>query len=112
MSDLLIGTSGYDYPEWKGVFYPQNLKRKDFLSYYATQFNALELNNTFYNMQTEDRLYSFYERSEGKLQVSVKANRLLTHEIESNWQTAAEDFKTALTPMQEKGALSAVLFPA
>ena len=49
MSDLLIGTSGYDYPEWKGVFYP-----KDFLSYYAIQFNALELNNTFYNMPTAE----------------------------------------------------------
>ena len=58
MSDLLIGTSGYDYPEWKGVFYPEDLKRKDFLSYYATQFNALELNNTFYNMPTAERLYS------------------------------------------------------
>ena len=66
MSDLLIGTSGYDYPEWKGVFYPQDLKRKDFLSYYATQFNALELNNTFYNMPTPERLYSFFERSEGR----------------------------------------------
>lgn len=52
MPDLLIGTSGYDYPEWKGVFYPDDLKRKDFLSYYATQFNALELNNTFYNTLT------------------------------------------------------------
>ena len=110
MSDLLIGTSGYDYPEWKGVFYPQELKRKDFLSYYATQFNSLELNNTFYSMPTAERLYSFYERSEGKLQFSVKANRLLTHEIYSTWQTAAEDFKTALTPLQENGALSAVLF--
>jgi len=110
MSSLLIGTSGYDYPEWKGVFYPQDLKRKDFLSYYATQFNALELNNTFYNMPTAARLCSFYERSEGKLQFSVKANRLLTHEIDSTWQTAAEDFKISLTPLQEKGALSAVLF--
>lgn len=54
MSDLLIGTSGYDYPEWKGVFYPEDLKRKDFLSFYATQFNALELNNTFYNMPTAE----------------------------------------------------------
>ena len=110
MSDLLIGTSGYDYPEWKGIFYPQDLKRKDFLSYYATQFNALELNNTFYNMPTPERLYSFFERSEGRLQFSVKANRLLTHEIDSTWQTAAEDFKTALTPLQENRALSAVLF--
>ena len=52
MSDLLIGTSGYDYPEWKGVFYPEDLKRKDFLIFYVTQFNALELNNTFYNTLT------------------------------------------------------------
>jgi len=110
MSELLIGTSGYDYPEWKGVFYPEDLKRKDFLSYYATQFNALELNNTFYNMPTAERLLSFYERSEGRLNFSVKANRLLTHEIGADWQTSAEDFKTALTPLQEKDSLSSVLF--
>ena len=110
MPDLLIGTSGYDYPEWKGVFYPDDLKRKDFLSYYATQFNALELNNTFYNMPTAERLLSFYERSEGRLNFSVKANRLLTHEIGADWQMSAEDFKTALTPLQEKDSLSAVLF--
>ena len=110
MSDLLIGTSGYDYPEWKGVFYPEDLKRKDFLSYYATQFNALELNNTFYNMPTAERLMSFYERSEGRLNFSVKANRLLTHEIGADWQTSAENFKTALTPLQEKDSLSSVLF--
>jgi len=110
MSDLLIGTSGYDYPEWKGVFYPDDLKRKDFLSYYATQFNALELNNTFYNMPTAERLLSFYERSEGRLNFSVKANRLLTHEIGADWQVAAKDFKEALKPLNEKERLSAVLF--
>lgn len=92
MSDLLIGTSGYDYPEWRVVFYPEDLKRKDFLIFYATQFNALELNNTFYNIPTAERLLSFYERSEGKLSFSVKANRLLTHEIGADWQVAAKDF--------------------
>ena len=110
MLDLLIGTSGYDYPEWKGVFYPEDLKRKDFLSYYATQFNALELNNTFYNMPTAERLLSFYERSEGRLNFSVKANKLLTHEIGADWQVAAKNFKDALIPLNEKERLSAVLF--
>ena len=110
MADILIGTSGYDYPEWKGVFYPPEIKRADFLSYYATQFNALELNNTFYNMPTSERLLSFYERSDGKLQFSIKANRLLTHEIDLQWQNAADDFKVALKPVLEKAALSAVLF--
>ena len=109
-NDILIGTSGYDYPEWKGVFYPEDLKRKDFLSYYASQFNALELNNTFYNMPTAERLFSFYERSGGLLQFSVKANRLLTHEIDRNWQVAATDFLTALAPLAEKSSLCAVLF--
>ena len=87
MSNILIGTSGYDYPEWKGVFYPPEVKRADFLSYYATQFNALELNNTFYNMPTVERLFSFYERCEGRLQFSIKANRLLTHEVSWAWSS-------------------------
>ena len=108
--EILIGTSGYDYPEWKGVFYPPELKRADFLSYYATQFNALELNNTFYNMPTAERLFSFYERSEGRLHFSIKANRLLTHEVTAQWQSAAEDFRLALNPVLEKGKLSTVLF--
>ncbi|MBR1639100.1 MAG: DUF72 domain-containing protein [Treponema sp.] len=110
MENFLLGTSGYDYPEWKGVFYPSDLKRCDFLSYYATQFNALEVNNTFYNMPTAERLFSFYERSEGKLQFSVKANRLLTHETGRDWQGAAAAFKDALKPLCEKDCLCAVLF--
>ncbi len=110
MTKILIGTSGYDYPEWKGIFYPADLKRKDFLLYYSTVFNALEVNNTFYNMPTKERLISFWERSEGRLRFSVKANRLLTHEIFTKWKDDANDFKRALAPLQEKDALSAVLF--
>ena len=110
VKSILIGTSGYDYPEWKGVFYPEDLKRKDFLPYYSTVFNALEVNSTFYNMPTAERLISFYERSEGRLNFSIKASRLLTHEIDSNWQTAAEDLKSALNPLYEKDRLSALLF--
>ena len=109
-NNILIGTSGYDYPEWKGVFYPNDLKRKDFLPYYATQFNALEVNNTFYNMPTAERLLSFYERSGGNLQFSIKANRLLTHEITRQWQNAAAEFISAIAPLAEKASLCAVLF--
>ena len=110
MSKILIGTSGYDYLEWKGIFYPPEIKRADFLSYYATQFNAVELNNTFYNMPDTGRLNSFYERSDGKLEFSIKANRLLTHEISPLWKNAAEDFKQALNPLLEKDKLCALLF--
>ena len=110
MDDLLLGTSGYDYPEWKGVFYPADLKRKDFLPYYSTVFNALELNFSFYGLPTAERLLSFYERSEGRLSFSVKANRLLTHEISGGWKDVADDFKAALNPLLQKDCLCAVLF--
>ena len=110
MPEILIGTSGYDYPEWRGVFYPAGLKRADFLPYYATQFNALELNNTFYNMPTAERLLSFWERSGGALKFSVKANRLLTHEIGRDWQSAAQEFLAALKPLAQNESLASALF--
>lgn len=110
MPEILIGTSGYDYPEWRGVFYPAKLKRSDFLPYYAMRFNALELNNTFYNMPTAERLLSFWERSQGQLRFSVKANRLLTHEVGRDWQSAAQDFRSALKPLAQNGSLASALF--
>lgn len=110
MSKILVGTSGYDYPEWKGVFYPKDLRRSDFLSYYSTQFDALELNNTFYNMPTAERMNSFVQRSEGRLLFSVKANRLLTHQIGRDWKNAADDFLASIKPMASKGLLGAALF--
>ena len=110
MPEILIGTSGYDYPEWRGVFYPAGLKRADFLPYYATQFNALELNSSFYNMPTAERLLSFWERSGGALKFSVKANRLLTHEIGRDWKSAAQDFLAALKPLAQNGSLASALF--
>ena len=58
---VYIGTSGFDYPEWKGVFYPTDLKRKDYLNYYSTVFNALEINSTFYNMPSVQQMLSFYD---------------------------------------------------
>ena len=110
MPEILIGTSGYDYPEWRGVFYPAGLKRADFLPYYATQFNALELNSSFYNMPTAERLLTFWERSGGALKFSVKANRLLTHEIGRDWKSAAQEFLAALKPLAQNGSLASALF--
>ena len=110
MNDILIGTSGYDYPEWKGVFYPDNLARKDFLLYYSTKFNALELNSTFYSMPTPERMECFLERSEARLNFSVKAHKLLTHEISSLWKNEAQVFKNALKLMNKKNLLSSILF--
>lgn len=110
MSNILIGTSGYDYPEWKGVFYPAEVKRAPFLEYYATKFNAVELNNTFYSMPTKERLSKFYDRTRGLIQFSIKANRLLTHEVGADWRTNSTQMRNALDALKEKNVLSTTLF--
>ncbi|MCA1606196.1 MAG: DUF72 domain-containing protein, partial [Acidobacteria bacterium] len=45
---VLVGTSGYSYPEWKGNFYPKKIAAKDMLRWYAERFRTVEINNTFY----------------------------------------------------------------
>jgi uncharacterized protein YecE (DUF72 family) len=47
---LHVGTSGYSYKEWKGIFYPEDLPAKDMLAYYATKLPAVEINYTFYRL--------------------------------------------------------------
>ena len=114
MSELLIGTSGYDYPEWKGIFYPDNLKRADFLSYYADQFNSLELNGTYYKMPTREQMKNMIDRSSGKIMFTVKGYQGITHAPDkSNYQQQATEFKKAMEPLlNENLLLSALLqFP-
>ena len=48
--ELRIGTSGYHYDHWKGVFYPEDLPKTEWFSYYARQFDTVEINNTFYRL--------------------------------------------------------------
>ncbi len=107
---IVCGTSGYDYPEWRGVFYPAELPRGDFLAYYARCFPALEVNFTFYQMPTEEHIRSMMNRSGGKMLFAVKAPRLLTHDAGPGWNTDAAEFRSALHPLFNGGVLSAVLF--
>ena len=50
---IWIGTSGYNYPEWKGSFYPRDLAAAKMLPYYAARFPTVEINYTFYRMPNE-----------------------------------------------------------
>jgi uncharacterized protein YecE (DUF72 family) len=111
MSELLIGTSGYDYPEWKGIFYPETTKRSAFLSYYATQFNSLELNGTYYKMPTPLQMQNMITRTSGKVKFTVKAFHGLTHAPDkSQFQSLLSQFKKALEPLQRASLLLCALF--
>jgi uncharacterized protein YecE (DUF72 family) len=82
MDKILIGTNGYDYPEWKGSFYPPVLKREKFLSFYSEHFNALVLNFSYYSMPQKKQLAAIAERSDKRVLFSIKGNQQLTYYIE------------------------------
>jgi uncharacterized protein YecE (DUF72 family) len=111
MGELLIGTSGYDYKEWKGIFYPEKLAQAKFLEYYATQFNSLELNGTFYRMPSVDQMRRMIDRSGGNVKFTIKAFQDLTHKWDNgNLQSLMFEFKKALDPLRYHNVLLCVLF--
>jgi uncharacterized protein YecE (DUF72 family) len=74
-----IGTSGWHYDHWEGVFYPSGLAKKDFLDYYNRHFHTVEINNSFYQLPKEKTLEKWREISNEGFLFSVKASRYITH---------------------------------
>lgn len=74
-----IGCSGYHYPEWKRVFYPEDIAQRRWFEFYCEHFNTLELNVTYYKFPRLDFLKRWYERSPEGFSFSVKAPRHVTH---------------------------------
>ena len=110
MSLLFIGTSGYDYPEWKEIFYPKNLTRSEYLSFYAEHFNALELNFSYYSQPNSNQLRNMVQATSGKVHFSIKGNQSFTHCIEiGKWKDAVKEFKSALQPLLQNNVLLSVL---
>ena len=75
-----VGTSGYNYPEWKGSFYPADLAAKKMLPYYAARFPTVEINYTFYRMPTEKLLAGWAEQTPSPYKFTLKAPRRITHD--------------------------------
>jgi uncharacterized protein YecE (DUF72 family) len=74
-----IGCSGYYYSVWKNIFYPQGLPAKDWLSYYSSVFNTVELNGTFYKVPRLSTLKKYADSTPDDFKFSVKMNKFITH---------------------------------
>lgn len=77
--NLRVGTSGYAYDEWKGIFYPEDLPKKDRLRYYGERLNSVEINNTFYRMPKAEMLAGWAEVVPEDFLFVLKASRRITH---------------------------------
>jgi uncharacterized protein YecE (DUF72 family) len=78
--NLWVGTSGFAYKEWKGIFYPEDLSDKEMLAHYASRLPAVEINNTFYRMPTEKLLLGWAAQVPERFRFSIKASRRITHQ--------------------------------
>jgi uncharacterized protein YecE (DUF72 family) len=77
--NLRIGTSGYQYDHWKGIFYPEDCKKKDWFDYYSKKFNTVEINNTFYHLPEENTFDDWENRAPEDFLYAVKFSRYGTH---------------------------------
>ncbi len=75
-----VGTSGYNYAEWKGSFYPERFSSKKMLPYYAERLPTVEINYTFYRMPTERLLTGWAEATPAEFRFTLKAPRRITHD--------------------------------
>jgi uncharacterized protein YecE (DUF72 family) len=76
---IYLGTSGFAYPEWKGTFYPEDLKDTDFLPHYATRFPSVEINYTFRRFPVEKTMRRWAELAPEGFRYALKATGRITH---------------------------------
>jgi uncharacterized protein YecE (DUF72 family) len=76
---LWVGTSGYNYPEWKGTFYPQKMPAAKMLPFYAQHFATVEINYTFYRTPNEKILAGWNSETPENFKLTLKAPKRITH---------------------------------
>jgi uncharacterized protein YecE (DUF72 family) len=107
--ELVAGTSGYAYAEWKGSFYPHDLPAREMLGFYAGQLPAVEINNSFYRMPRASVLESWAAQVPDDFRFSIKASRRITHF--KRLKDVAEETEFLLQSCAVLGArLGAILF--
>src|SRR5450432_3073733 len=78
--EILVGTSAFTADGWPGSFYPKGMKPADFLTYYSTKFNVVELDNTFYRIPPLSMVEGWNNKTPKGFTFAAKVPRTITHE--------------------------------
>jgi len=106
--EILIGTSGFSYEDWRGYFYPADLPKREMLAYYAEHFPTVEVNATYYSMPGPATFAQMARKVPSGFQFVVKANKEMTH-AEEFLPEPFVAFRAAMEPLVERGMLGCVL---
>ncbi len=97
-AQFLVGTSGWTYPEWQGVFYPEDWPKRRWFEYYAGKFATVEVNATFYRTFKDQTYHKWREQAPAAFRYVLKVPRVITHrkhlkeaeaEIKSFWRSVS-----------------------
>jgi len=108
MARFFIGTSGFSYDDWVGPVYPPDLPKKDWLSFYAREFDTTEVNATYYRILPPVTFQRMMAKTPTGFQFVVKANKGMTHERDDNAAVFAQ-FHEAVQPLVDEGRFGCVL---
>jgi uncharacterized protein YecE (DUF72 family) len=102
--ELFTGTSGFAYKEWKGTFYPEELRNDDMLTYYSSKFRSVEINNSFYRMPAEKTLQQWMEQVPATFRFVLKAPQRITHftRLKEESKQPLEFFVTTAQTMRDQ----------
>jgi len=104
---IWVGTSGYNYPEWRGRFYPPTLPASKMLPYYAERFPTVEINYTFYRAPNEKILDGWSRATPDRFRLTLKAPKRITHDarLRGCGDRVRQFLETAATLGSKLGAL-------
>jgi Uncharacterized conserved protein len=98
-----IGCSGFYYNDWPGLFYPEDLPKKNWLPYYARQFNSVEINSSFYHMPKKTTLERWREVTPKDFCFTMKGSRYVSHiKRMKNAGEAVKFFYNTVNILEEK----------
>jgi uncharacterized protein YecE (DUF72 family) len=100
IAEIRIGTSGWRYPPWRGVFYPPKLAQRRELEYLSRRMNAVEINGSFYSLQRPERYRAWFDETPADFLFAVKGGRFITH------MKQLRDVETALANFYASGVLA------
>jgi len=111
MPRIYAGTSGWAYSSWKPKFYPGKLRASEFLNYYASRLNSVEVNYTFRNFPTKRLLREWLAATPENFIFAIKAHYAITHvkRLRGAFRTTSK-FLNSLRPLRDAGRLGPVLF--
>lgn len=103
MVTIKIGCAGWDYKDWIGSFYPKNLKRPLYLSFYAGYFGIIEVNSSFYNIPSTKAVEIWYNQVPHNFKFIIKVWKEITHNLgDDDLELKIFQFFTSLKPLQKK----------